>query len=173
MVANDYFCRLNCNLNFIFMKQSKKIIMLAGALLLATVGALAQYTSFTVKETSGTWTSYALDRLKITFSNDEMTLSNAQETVVYPISELGSMLFTDLPSAVERAATQRTVVSLQGARVQLNVPAGTLARVYDMQGKLCATARIGQEGVPVYIGNLQQGIFILRAGREHHKILVK
>ena len=83
------------------------------------------------------------------------------------------MLFTDLPSAVERAATQRTVVSLQGARVQLNVPAGTLARVYDMQGKLCATARIGQEGVPVYIGNLQQGIFILRAGQERHKILVK
>ncbi len=147
--------------------------MLAGALLLATVGALAQYTSFTVKETSGTWTSYALDRLKITFSNDEMTLSNAQETVVYTLSELGSMLFTDLPSAVERAATQRTMVSLQGARVQLNVPAGTLARVYDMQGKLCATARIGQEGVPVYIGNLQQGIFILRAGQERHKILVK
>ena len=147
--------------------------MLAGALLLATVGALAQYTSFTVKETSGTWTSYALDRLKITFSNDEMTLSNAQETVVYTLSELGSMLFTDLPSAVERAATQRTMGSLQGARVQLNVPAGTLARVYDMQGKLCATARIGQEGVPVYIGNLQQGIFILRAGQERHKILVK
>ena len=63
------------------MIQSKKIIMLAGALLLATVGALAQYTSFTVKETSGTWTSYALDRLKITFSNDEMTLSKSLSVI--------------------------------------------------------------------------------------------
>lgn len=155
------------------MMLSKKIIMFMGVLLLTTAGALAQYTSFTVKETSGTWTSYGLDKLKITFSNDQMTLSNAQQTVVYPLSELNSMLFTDLPSAIERLGRTYTVVSLQGAKVQLSVPSGTMARVFDMQGKLCATARIGQEGTPVYIGDLQPGIFILRAGDERHKILVK
>ncbi|MBP5628491.1 MAG: hypothetical protein J6W50_02145 [Bacteroidaceae bacterium] len=150
-----------------------KLSSLLFALLLMALGAKAQYTSLTVKETSGTWTSYGLDKLKITFSNDQMTLSNAQQTVVYPLSELNSMLFTDLPSAIERMGRTYTVVSLQGAKVQLSVPSGTLARVFDMQGKLCATARIGQEGTPVYIGDLQPGIFILRAGNEKHKILVK
>ncbi len=151
----------------------RKILFLILMALMVNGQALAQYTSFTVKETSGTWTSYGLDKLKITFSNDQMTLSNAQQTVVYPLSELNSMLFTDLPSAIERLGRTYTVVSLQGAKVQLSVPSGTMARVFDMQGKLCATARIGQEGTPVYIGDLQPGIFILRAGDERHKILVK
>ena len=155
------------------MTHKRKIVVLLFVLTLAGLGARAQYTSFTVKETSGTSTSYGLDRLNITFSNDQMTLSNAQQTSVYPLGELSSMLFTDLPSAIERMGRTYTVVSLQGAKVQLSVPSGTLARVYDMQGKLCATARIGQEGVPVYIGDLQPGIFILRAGNERHKILVK
>ena len=155
------------------MTHRKKMAVLLFALALTGLGARAQYTSLTVKETSGTWTSYALDNLKITFSNSVMTLQNREQTVTYPLGELNSMLFTDLPSAIERAATSHTVVSLQGARVQLDVPVGTLARVYDMQGKLCATARIGQEGTPVYIGDLQPGIFIIRAGNEKHKVLVK
>lgn len=150
-----------------------KLSSLLFALLLMALGAKAQYTSLTVKETSGTWTSYGLDNLKITFSNDQMTVTNSTETAVFPLSELNSMLFTDLPSAIERMGRTYTVVSLQGAKVQLSVPSGTLARVFDMQGKLCATARIGQEGTPVYIGDLQPGIFILRAGNEKHKILVK
>lgn len=150
-----------------------KLSSLLFALLLMALGAKAQYTSLTVKETSGTWTSYGLDNLKITFSNDQMTVTNSTETAVFPLSELNSMLFTDLPSAIERMGRTYTVVSLQGAKVQLSVPSGTLARVFDMQGKLCATARIGQEGTPVYIGDLPPGIFILRAGDERHKILVK
>ncbi|MBQ7741369.1 MAG: hypothetical protein IJT90_00355 [Bacteroidaceae bacterium] len=153
--------------------MSNKFFSLLFALLLMDLGAKAQYTSLTIKETSGTWTSYGLDNLRITFSNDQMTVANSKETAVFPLSELNSMVFTDLPSAIERMGRTYTVVSLQGAKVQLSVPTGTLARVFDMQGKLCATARIGQEGTPVYIGNLQPGIFILRAGNEKHKILVK
>ena len=153
--------------------MSNKFFSLLFALLLMGLGAKAQYTSLTIKETSGTWTSYGLDNLRITFSNDQMTVANSKETAVFPLSELNSMVFTDLPSAIERMGRTYTVVSLQGAKVQLSVPAGTLARVFDMQGKLCATARIGQEGTPVYIGDLQPGIFILRAGNEKHKILVK
>ena len=153
--------------------MSNKFFSLLFALLLMDLGAKAQYTSLTIKETSGTWTSYGLDNLRITFSNDQMTVANSKETAVFPLSELNSMVFTDLPSAIEHMGRTYTVVSLQGAKVQLSVPTGTLARVFDMQGKLCATARIGQEGTPVYIGNLQPGIFILRAGNEKHKILVK
>lgn len=150
-----------------------KKILLTFLCSLLSIFCVGQYTSLTVKETTGTWTSYGLDNLKITFSNDQMTVTNTKETAVFPLSELSSMLFTDLPSSIQRMGRSYTVVSLQGAKVKLSVPTGTLARVYDMHGKLCATARIGQEGTPVYIGDLQPGIFIIRAGDERHKILVK
>lgn len=153
----------------------KTRLKMAAALLLAAlaIGAKADYTTLTVKENSGTWTSYALTNLRITFSADQMTLTNSEQTAVYTMADLYSLLFTDLPTAVEKAAQMQTVVSLQGARVQLNVAAGTLAEVFDSSGKRCATARIGQEGVPVYIGDLVPGIYILKAGKERHKILVK
>lgn len=155
--------------------MNKTRLKMAAALLLAAlaIGAKADYTTLTVKENSGTWTSYALTNLRITFSADQMTLTNSEQTAVYPMADLYSLLFTDLPTAVEKAVQMQTVVSLQGARVQLNVAAGTLAEVFDSSGKRCATARIGQEGVPVYIGDLTPGIYILKAGKERHKILVK
>ena len=155
------------------MQNIQRQIAVLAVLMFATLSIKGQYTSFTVKETSGTWTSYALDQLKITFSASEMTLTNAEQTAVYPLSELSSMLFTDLPTSIERAGRSYTVVSLQGAKVRLSVPVGTLAYVYDTFGKLCATARIGQEGVPVYIGSLVPGIYVIRAADERHKVLVK
>ena len=155
------------------MNKSWRNIAAAFLLTAAALGARADYTSLMVKETVGTATTYALKNLCITFSADEMTLKNAEQTVVYPIADLYSLSFSDLPTAVESAGKSRTVVSLQGAKVQLDVPSGTLAQVFDTQGKLCATARIGQEGVPVYIGDLTPGIYILKAGQERHKILVK
>ena len=155
--------------------MSKTRLKMAAAFLLAAMalGARADYNWLTVKESSGSETSYALTNLCIPFSADEMTLTNSVQTAVFALSELQSMRFDELATAVRGAGKSLTVVSLQGARVQLNVASGTLAQVYDAQGKLCATARIGQEGVPVYIGDLTPGIYILKAGQERHKILVK
>lgn len=132
------------------------------------------YTAFTVKTQEGTWISYALDNLKVTFSASTMTVKNDDVEESYSVSDVYSLLFTDDVAGIQGATDMGTsVVSLQGSEIRLNVKAGTQARVYDANGTLVATARIGQEGVPVYIGSLAPGIYILRAGKESCKVLVK
>lgn len=140
-----------------------------------TLCAHADYVSLTVKEQSGTWTSFGLKGLVVKFSADKITVSNTEMTQTYPISDVYSLLFTDLPTAITDANqdNSRKIVSLESGRIYINAKPGTLARVYDSCGKLCTTARIAQEGSPVIIGNLQPGIYIIRAGRESCKILVK
>lgn len=155
------------------MHRHAKLLFVAALTMMATVVAKADYTSLTVKENSGTWISYSLEKLILTFGNGKMVLSNKEQTVEYNESELNSMELTDLPSAIKESQTTYTMVSLEGSTVRLNVSAGTEAKVYDTMGRLYTTARIGQEGTPVCIGNLQPGIYVIKAGKEKCKVLVK
>lgn len=155
----------------------KKMTAVAGLLLLIMCANKAQaqnYTAFTVKTQEGTWISYALENLKIRFSGSSMIVKNNDVEESYAVSDVYSLLFTNDVAGIGDATDKGTsVVSLQGSQVKLNVKAGTIARVYDANGTLVATARIGQEGVPVYIGSLAPGIYIIRAGKESCKVLVK
>lgn len=155
----------------------RKTVALTGLLVMMVCShkAMAQtYTAFTVKTQEGTWISYALDNLKIRFSGAALTVKNDDVEESYSVGDVYSLLFTDDVAAINNATDKGTsVVSLQGSEIRLNVKAGTLARVYDANGMLVTTARIGQEGVPVYIGSLAPGIYILRAGKESCKVLVK
>lgn len=152
------------------------VLVGVAAMMLCSNPAQAQttYTAFTVKTQEGTWISYALENLKVTFSAATMTVKNNDVEEAYSVSDVYSLLFTDDVAAIQGATDKGTsVLSLQGSEIRLNVKAGTQARVYDANGTLVATARIGQEGVPVYIGSLAPGIYILRAGKESCKVLVK
>lgn len=144
-----------------------------GLTLLATTLSKADYTSLTVKENSGTWTSFGLENLKVTFGNDNIKVSCKELTQTFTLSDVYSLSLTDLPTAIQEAKQMRTVVSLQGSTIRLNAEVGTLAQVYDAMGKLYSTARIGQQGTPIFIGNLEPGIYIVKAGKETHKVLVK
>ncbi len=150
-------------------------LLAVGLLLGAALTAKADYISLTVKENSGTWTSFGLTGLKVTFSNDKVTVQNREMTQVFPVADLYSLLFTDLPTAIDEAngEVERVMVSLESGRICLKAKAGTEARVYTSSGELCTTARIDRTGTPVVIGKLQPGIYIIRAGKETHKILVK
>ena len=152
-----------------------KKILLVLLLTVAPLWAMGQgvFCSLTVKEACGTWISYSVDKLVIKYTPEKMVLKNSEQTVSYNVSELASMAFTDLPTAIGSAENHYTVVSLEGSKVRLNVKVGTLARVYDAMGRLCGEARVGQEGVPVFIGAPQPGIYVVRAGDEKCKVLVK
>lgn len=155
------------------MNKRFNIIVLAVMMVAATITAKADYTSFTVKETSGTWTAFTLKNLKLTFGNDEVTVSNAEQTEVFKIADVYSFLFTDEPTGLHSTSEGRTIVSMQGGSIRLNAKAGTMAYVYGSDGKVVSSARIGQEGVPVFIGNLLPGIYVVKAGNEKCKVLVK
>lgn len=153
------------------LKQLLVSVLLLGAALIAK----ADYISLTVKENSGVCTSFGLTGLKMTFGNDKVTVQNREMTRVFPVADLYSFRFTDLPTAIDEAngEAECVMVSLESGRICLKAKAGTEARVYTSSGELCTTARIDRTGTPVVIGKLQPGIYIIRAGKETHKILVK
>lgn len=143
-------------------------------MLLASLVAKADYISLTVKENSGTWTSYGLAGLKVVFNADNITVSDNTMTHTYPLSDVYSLSLTDLPTGIKNTAQHKTTaVSLQSGRIYLDVEPGTIAYIYDTTGRLYSTTRIGQQGTPVSIGNLLPGIYIIKAGKEQCKILVK
>ena len=158
------------------MKTLTSIRLIAITLMLAsTIVTQADYTSLTVRETSGTWTSFGLKGLKVTFSDDNITVANNEMTQVYPISSLYSLLLTDLPTAISNATTQQpaSIIYTPSGRVYLNAEPGTIAKVYNSYGLLCTTLRISQDGTPSSLGNLPPGIYIIKAGKESRKFLVK
>ena len=88
------------------MKTTNTLRLLAAALLLSAAATTrADYTSLTVKETAGTWTSFGLKGLKVTFSADNITVANTEMKQTYPIGDVWSLQLTDLPTGINGATT--------------------------------------------------------------------
>lgn len=160
------------------MKTFKSFRFLAAALLLAAAATTrADYVSLTVKETAGTWTSFGLNGLKVTFSADNITVSNPEMTQTFPVSDVWSLQLTDLPTGVSGAAAHgqqsSLVVSTGRGRISVSAAPGAVVRVYSATGQQCATLRIGSSGTSASVGNLAPGVYILRAGNETRKLVIR
>jgi hypothetical protein len=159
------------------MKTTNTLRLLAAALLLtAAATTRADYTSLTVKETAGTWTSFGLKGLKVTFSADNITVANTEMKQTYPIGDVWSLQLTDLPTGINGATTDGQssdfIVSTDRGRISVTAQPGTPVRVYSATGQLCATLNI-DGGTPAAIGNLAPGIYIVRAGNQTQKLVIK
>lgn len=159
------------------MQTLKSLRFLAVAMLLATAAATrADYVSLTVKETAGTWTSFGLNGLKVTFSADNITVSNPEMVQTFPVSDVWSLQLTDLPTGVNGAADGRQsslVVSTGRGRISVSAAPGAVVRVYSATGQQCATLRIDSSGTPASVGNLAPGVYILRAGNGTRKLVIR
>ncbi len=159
------------------MKILKPFRLLAAALLLASATTVrADYVSLTVKENAGTWTSFGLKGLKVTFSADNITVSNTEMTQTFPVSDVWSLSLTDLPTGINGANADdesQLIVSTDRGRVSVTAQPGTAVHIYSTLGQLCTTLRIGDSATPAYVGNLSPGIYILRADNVTRKLVIK
>ena len=83
------------------------------------------------------------------------------------------MFFSMNPAAIRAVKNENTVISLDGANLRIDAPAGTVAHVFSTSGQRVMTTHIAADGAPIKLSSLQRGVYTVVAGKKTLKVLIK
>ena len=148
--------------------------ILATVLFFSSIQASAQvYKYIVLKNLSGVESGLSVNNLKLTFDGDVMTATQDGQTSTYQISSLEKMFFSMNPAAIKAVKNENTVISLDGANLRIDAPAGTVAHVFSTSGQRVMTTHIAADGAPIKLSSLQRGVYTVVAGKKSLKVLIK
>lgn len=105
----------------------------------------------------------SIDRLKITFANDNLVATNGTETFTAPVADMSKMFFSTTPTAVNTVVTDANGLhaSVVNGRLKVNAPAGSRVSVYSIDGRQVGTA------------HLTKGTYLVRVNNQTLKVLAQ
>lgn len=164
----DFICK-----NRFRMKKNLRLLFVCLCALPALSGWAQDYRYLTIQTTDATESSHALNGLVLTFDANNLRASQGGNQTTYALSTLDKMFLTSAPTAIRSVEAGHTAVSLDRATLTIKAPSGTQARVFDSQGRIVMSTRIGSDGTAMSLGSLTPGIYVVKAGNQTSKILVK
>lgn len=114
----------------------KKIILFLSALAVASALNADDYKSLLVKTQDGSEYKISIDGLKLALTDNNLVVSNSNESVTIPTTDLVSMEFSGLMSSVTSVAGSDTQVSLYSTD-------GTFVGTYGSAGEAISAVSDG------------------------------
>lgn len=143
------------------MKQLIMTLLLGGA----SLGASAQsYEYLTFQKVSGDEFSMAIDHLKITFDQGNLTATDGSKTVSVTLNDMNKMFFTATPTAIDQATTDeatQVAANIVNGQLHVTAPMGSKVCVYDMGGR------------QVNAQHLTKGTYLVRINNTTLKVLAQ
>ena len=105
----------------------------------------------------------SIDRLKITFANDNLMATNGTETFTAPVADMSKMFFSTTPTAVNTVAASDNGLhaSIVNGQLKINAPAGSRVSVYSIDGREVGTAQ------------LTKGTYLVRVNNQTLKVIAQ
>lgn len=147
----------------------KKYIIAATAALLAAVPAFSEvinYHFLQVNLNDGNTVQYKFSQQPTaTFSGADMILAlNDAPSVTYPMSEISSLTMIDDPTGVNEINGEngKLLISVTSEAVTVEgLAPGASLQLFDMSGRLVASAKASADGVAsAALSSLQKGVFV-------------
>lgn len=142
------------------MKQLLSALLLCAAVLPASAQS---YDYLTFKKTTGEEASLSIDKLKITFANDNLVATNGTETFTAPVADMSKMFFSTNPTAVSTVVANDNGLhaSIVNGQLKVNAPAGSRVSVYSIDGRQVGTA------------HLTKGTYLVRVNNQTLKVIAQ
>lgn len=105
----------------------------------------------------------SIDKLKITFANDNLVATNGTETFTAPVADMSKMFFSVTPTAVNTIAANANGLhaSIVNGHLKVNAPAGSRVSVYSIDGRQVGTA------------HLTKGTYLVRVNNQTLKVIAQ
>lgn len=143
------------------MKQLIMTLLLGGI----SLGASAQsYEYLTFQKASGDEFSMAIDHLKITFDQGNLTATNGSKTISVALTDMNKMFFASSPTAIDQATAneaEQVAATIVNGQLQVTAPMGSNVCVYDMSGR------------QVNAQHLTKGTYLVRINNTTLKVLAQ
>ena len=134
------------------MKQLLSALLLCAAALPASAQS---YDYLTFKKTTGEETSLSIDKLKITFANDNLVATNGTETFTAPVADMSKMYCSTTATAISTIAANANglCAAIVNGQLKVNAPAGSRVSVYSIDGRQVGTTHLAKGSYLVRVNN--------------------
>lgn len=137
----------------------KKFMLILLAAMGGTVAQAYEYPYLTLQKADGTATSLSVESLVITFSNGQLSATNADGTTTFTLADLSKMLFESSPTAITTAISPSAVTAVTDGAVEVYSTGGMFMGRFDsMEQARC---------------QMRPGIYVMKQNGETKKIAVK
>lgn len=153
--------------------MKKFVLSTLMAVALVSSASAQTYNYLILQNQTGSKTGLLLQNLKLTFSGDILTALQDGKPTTFPISSLQKMFFSATETSIKSIGQDNTAFSLDGSTLTINAPAGTIAKVYNTEGRMVMSTKVANDGKPAYINKLQPGIYVVKAAQTSLKFIVK
>lgn len=143
------------------MKQLIMTLLLGGISLSASAQS---YEYLTFQKVSGDEFSMAIDHLKITFDQGNLTATDGSKTVSVALNDMNKMFFSVLPTAIDQATannSEQVAATIVNGQLHVTAPTGSKVCVYDIDGR------------QVNAQHLTKGTYLVRINNTTLKVLAQ
>lgn len=153
----------------------QKKLFLSLLLLIGCVASVSAQTALVVMQKSGGSMYYSFnDNPKAMFSGDNLIISTSKTVVEYPIANLFSFSFDEMANGVLDINTNGANVKLTDNMIVVTGLANNeIVSIVDAKGVKVASAKAENGVATISLGNLPNGVYMVKSKKVSYKIVRK
>ena len=151
-----------------------RILSFFVALLLATSVSAQRLDYLTFRLLNGNEQSLNISSgAVLTFANDKLITQCDGQTVEIATADLNALFFSAEPTSINAVATAVVKAQFTGGNLQVTAPAGSIVKVYNLDGRSVATLKKSTNGNERFSLPLRKGVYVVRIGQQTFKLLAQ
>lgn len=153
----------------------QKKLFLSLLLLIGSVASVSAQTALVVMQKSGGSMYYSFnDNPKAMFSGDNLIISTSKTVVEYPIANLFSFSFDEMANGILDINTNGANVKLTDNMIVVTGLANNeIVSIVDAKGVKVASAKAENGVATISLGNLPNGVYMVKSKKVSYKIVRK
>lgn len=153
----------------------QKKLFLSLLLLIGSMASVSAQTALVVMQKSGGSMYYSFDdNPKAMFSGENLIISTSKNVVEYPIANLFSFSFDDMANGVLDIKSDGASVKLTDNMIVVTgLAKNEMVSVVDTKGVKVAFAKAENGAANISLGNLPNGVYMVKSKKVSYKIVRK
>ena len=109
----------------------------------------------------------------LSFVGTDLVTQADGKTVQIALADLNALFFSAEPTGINGVATTKVSAKLSNGALYVSAPAGSLVKVYSLDGRSVATFKKSTDGNERFSLRLNRGVYMVNVGQETFKLLAQ
>jgi hypothetical protein len=109
----------------------------------------------------------------LTFSGDKLVVLADSKQTEFALADLNSLFFATEPTGINDVTSATVAAAFNNGNLQVTAPAGSIVKVYNLDGRSVATLQKSTNGNERFSLPLSKGVYVVRIGQQTFKLLAQ
>ena len=111
--------------------------------------------------------------INFTDTSIDITAQPSEPSLSFALENLKSLLFVAEPTGINDVTKTTVAAAFDNGNLQVTAPAGSIVKVYNLDGRSVATLKKSTNGNERFSLPLRKGVYVVRIGQQTFKLLAQ